>query len=107
MTATMRGALALAAALAVGLGGCAATGLRGAPESPEETALKQAVEGLLDQHPELRPPSLVYVQVRGHLVVLSGLVSSEYARRLAESTAREAAGVTDVSNFLGVDNVPR
>jgi hypothetical protein len=107
MAARSCGVLVLAAALTAGLGGCAGSGLRGPRETPQEAALRQTVEALLGQHPELRPPNLVYVRVVGQRVVLSGLVNSEYARRLAEATAREAAGVTELSDFLGVENVSR
>ena len=82
------------------LGGCAAYGTCGLRECPEEAEIRQAVEALFDLYPELRPPNIIYVQVRGHVVTLTGEVTNEYGQRVAESVAREAKGVTGVINML-------
>jgi len=95
-------ALALAAGLLLGVAGCATSGTGRASESPEEAAIRADVEARLGGHPELRPPNMVYVLVRGHSVTLSGQVSSAYAQRLAESVTREAPGVTKVVNLIAL-----
>ena len=95
-------ALALAAALLCTLAGCALTGTCGAWECPEEAALRADVEARLGQHPELRPPNMIFVIVRGHSVTLHGEVSTEYAQRLATTVAREAPGVTKVVNLVAL-----
>ncbi len=94
--------LALAATMLCALAGCALTGTCGAWECPEEAALRADVEARLDQHPELRPPNMIFVIVRGHSVTLHGEVSTEYAQRLAGAVAREATGVTKVVNLVAL-----
>jgi osmotically-inducible protein OsmY len=95
-------ALALATILLCALAGCATTGKCGGRECPEDAAIRADVEARLNQHPELRPPNMVYVMVRDHSVTLSGQVSNEYAQRLAASVAREAPGVTKVVNLVAL-----
>jgi osmotically-inducible protein OsmY len=95
-------ALALAAMLLCALEGCATTGKCGGRECPEDAAIRADVEARLGQHPELRPPNMVYVLVRDHSVTLSGQVSNEYAQRLAADVAREAPGVKKVVNLVAL-----
>jgi hypothetical protein len=97
----------LALVFGVAAGGCALTGRCGLHECPDEVALHRAVEQRLGQYPELRPPNEVYVQVRDHTVTLSGQVSTDYSRRLAESVAGETPEVGRVVNFIAVNNNPR
>jgi len=104
---TRRCALAVLAMLLAGAGGCAITGKCGLHECPEEAAIRAEVESLLDQHPELRPPNMVHVQVRDNMVTLSGQVNSDYERRLAESVALEAKGVQKVVNLIGLTYTQR
>jgi len=96
------GALAISVALLGAVGGCAVYGECGRQECPEETALRVAVEQRFSGYPQLRPPNQLYVQVRGHVVSLSGQVNSEVERRLAESVAREVPGITKVSNLIAL-----
>jgi BON domain len=84
------------------VGGCALPGRCGDRECPDETATRTEVETLYSHYPELRPPNQLYVQVRGSRVTIVGQVNSEYERRLAESVARQAKGVTVVVNLLGI-----
>jgi osmotically-inducible protein OsmY len=95
-------ALALATLLLCVFEGCATTGKCGGRECPEDAAIRADVELRLSQHPELRPPNMVYVMVRDHSVTLSGQVSNEYAQRLAASVAHEAPGVSKVVNLVAL-----
>ena len=94
--------LVVCVALLSTVSGCAIHGPCGYRECPEESAIRATVEGLYAQYPELRPPNQLYVQVRGHTVTVSGQVNTEYERRLAESVARQATGVTGVVNMIGL-----
>jgi osmotically-inducible protein OsmY len=96
------GALALSLALLGATAGCAGSGQCGYRECPEEAAIRVDVEQRIAGYPELRGPNMVYVQVHGHLVTLSGQVNSDYERRLAERVAGEAAGVARVVNMIGL-----
>jgi osmotically-inducible protein OsmY len=89
------------------LAGCAVSALCGYRECPEDAAITAEVWALLDHYPELRPPNQLHVQTHEHLVMLSGMVNSEYERRLAESVAHEAKGVTRVVSYVGVNNAAR
>jgi osmotically-inducible protein OsmY len=98
-------AAALAPILAVGgLAGCATykkCGLSGCPGDAQITA---NVQVLLDQNPSLGPPNRVSIQTLDHVVYLNGLVDTPFERRLAESVAAEAAGVTRVVNNIGLSS---
>ncbi len=48
------------------------------------------------------PLDRVRVEVRGGRCVLSGVVKREYERELAEKTATEAGGVTEVTNLISL-----
>ncbi len=101
------GALVLATTLLCASAGCATHGECGYRECPEETTIRVEVERRFAAYPELRPPNILYVQVHGHLVTLSGQVNSEYERRLAESVAAQAAGTARVVNLIGLTNTSR
>jgi hypothetical protein len=94
--------LVLGAVLVAGLVGCAAQGSCGLRECPEEAEIRIEVETLFDRYPDLRPPNIIYVQVRGHVVTLTGEVVNDYGIRLADEIARQAKGVTGVVNLLYV-----
>ncbi len=94
--------LALGATLVAALCGCVGYGSCGLRECPEEAAIRVEVEALFDRYPDLRPPNIIYVQVRGHLVTLSGEVVNEFGIRLADEVARQAKGVAGVVNRLYV-----
>lgn len=102
-----RARVLLALAFGLATSGCALAGRCGLHECDDEAALGRAVERRLEQYPELRPPNEVYVQVRDHTVTLSGQVSTDYSRRLAESVAGETPEVGRVINFIAVTNNPR
>lgn len=94
----------LALSLLSAIASCTLAGRCGYRECAEETAIRVEVEGRFAQYPELRPPNVLYVQVREHLVTLSGEVTTEYERRLAESVAQQASGVTRVVNMISIAN---
>lgn len=96
-------AAALAIAALCALGACATSAKCDSPACAADAAIRTDVEALLGQHPELRPPSMVYVLVHNHVVTLSGQVNTDYARNLAESVARQGKGVTEVVNLIGLD----
>lgn len=70
----------------------------------EDSRIKSDVQALIDQHPDLRPPNLIYVDVRDHVVYLSGLVNTELTVENAEALARQPPGVTRVVSSMGVEN---
>jgi osmotically-inducible protein OsmY len=74
-----------------GLGGC-----------PGDAQITAAVEALFHRHPALEPPNLIHVQTLDHVVYLGGLVDTDLERQMAESVAREAPGVTNVVNSIGL-----
>jgi osmotically-inducible protein OsmY len=95
-------ALALAVTVLCALGACATTGKCGLRECPEEAALRADVEKVFSQYQDLRPPNMVYVQVRDHTVTLSGQVNTDYARNTAESVALQVQGVAKVVNLISL-----
>lgn len=98
------GALTLVLILAAWLQGCAAYGNCATAECRADADTSARVQALFDQYPELQPPNLLYVLTRDHVVTLSGMVNTEFTRRMAESVALQADGVRRVVNFIGVDN---
>jgi osmotically-inducible protein OsmY len=97
--------LVLALAIALCLSGC--TGYQayhkcGWHGCPGDEAISTQVRALLEQHPALGPPNLVYVQTSDGVVFLSGQVATELQRATAESVAREASGVREVINSIAL-----
>jgi osmotically-inducible protein OsmY len=84
------------------LPGCAVykkCGLGGCPGDAEITA---QVEALFDQHPVLRPPTIIRVQTWDRVVYLSGTVDTDLEKQIAESVALQAPGVARVENSIGL-----
>lgn len=95
----------LAPILAVGgLIGCATFEKCGFKGCPGDARITAEVQALLDQNPPLGPPNEVYVQALDHVVYLNGIVDTPLQLRLAESVAREGAGVTRVVNNIGLSS---
>lgn len=80
---------------------CAAGGCTG------DARLTAEVEARLGQHPELRPPNLIYVRAHDGVVYLSGLVSTELQREIAVDAARQAPGERRVLNDIGIEYTGR
>jgi len=93
-------ALALAIVLTGALPGCALVRKCGFSGCPGDAQITAQVRALISQHPALEPPNLVHVQSLDHVVYLTGQVDTELERSMAESVAREVAGVTRVVNSI-------
>jgi osmotically-inducible protein OsmY len=74
-------------------------GLRGCAGDQEITAHVQA---LFNQHPALEAPNELHIQTLNGVVYLTGIVNSPREQQLASLVAREAAGVTQVVNSIGL-----
>ena len=97
-------AVALAMVVVEPLSGCAldrqaATGAR-----QEDASIAANVRAVIDQHPDLGPPNLIYVDVRDHVVYLSGLVNTDLTVTNAEALARQIPGVARVVDSIGVQD---
>jgi osmotically-inducible protein OsmY len=93
--------------LGVLLSACAAFNAHrkcGAGGCPGDSQITAAVQAQLDQHRELGPPNRVSVQTLDGIVYLSGQVATPLQRDVAESAARQAAGVSKVVNNIAVAN---
>jgi osmotically-inducible protein OsmY len=93
---------ALACSIVLTGAGCAAYKKCGLSGCPGDAAITALVEGLFGQHPELEPPNLLNVQTLDHVVYLTGVVDTDYERQMAESVARDAPGVANVINSIGL-----
>jgi osmotically-inducible protein OsmY len=76
-----------------GLDGCAG-----------DAQITAEVRALFNQHAVLEPPNLIGIQTLDHVVFLTGLVDTDFERRIALSVALEASGVTRVVNSIEVRN---
>ncbi len=95
-------ALAGAGAMTAFLAGCAAyekCGFKGCPGDAEITAQVQA---LFAQHPTIEPPNILNVQTRDGVVYLTGIVDTDYQRKLAGDVALQTPGVKKVVNSIGL-----
>jgi len=93
---TFLSALLLAAAVP----GCATYRKCGLTGCPGDARITGEVRRLLEQHPALEPPNLIYVQTLDRVVYLTGQVNTGMERELAASIAFEAVGVTRVENSI-------
>jgi osmotically-inducible protein OsmY len=84
--------------LTLGVSGCAAL-----PHSePGDAQITSAVQKSLDRHPDLRPPTTLYVNTLDHVVYLSGVADTGLQREIAGSLAMQTKGVTRVVNDISV-----
>ena len=97
-------AVALAMLIVHPLFGCALERGSGSGTEQEDSKIAADVQASLSQHPDLGPPNLIYVDVRDHVVYLSGLVNTELTIANAEALARQAPEVTRVVSLIGVEN---
>jgi osmotically-inducible protein OsmY len=74
-------------------------GLAGCPGDKKITA---AVQTLFDQHPALEAPNELHIQTLDSVVYLTGIVNSPREQQLATLVAREAPGVANVVNSIGL-----
>jgi hyperosmotically inducible protein len=95
-------ALALSVVVGGALAGCAVYEKCGVSGCPGDAEITAQVQALFVKHPELEPPNLLQVQTLDHVVYLTGVVDTDYERQMAEVVAREAPGVTNVINSIGL-----
>ncbi|MGC2032351.1 MAG: BON domain-containing protein [Steroidobacteraceae bacterium] len=95
-------ALALSVVAGGALTGCAVYEKCGVSGCPGDIEITAQVQSLFVKHPELEPPNLLQVQTLNHVVYLTGVVDTDYERQMAEVVAREAPGVTNVINSIGL-----
>jgi osmotically-inducible protein OsmY len=69
--------------------------------------LAAAVRARIYQHPELRPPNMVYVRTHAGVVYLSGEVSTELQREIAVATAQQVPGERRVLDDIGIEYTGR
>jgi osmotically-inducible protein OsmY len=72
---------------------------------PGDAAISQQVEALVRQHPDLGPPSMIYVSTSDRVVFLTGHTSTDLQRDTIEALARGVAGVREVINNIAFDNL--
>lgn len=101
-------AVALAMLIVQPLCGCAlekgAAGGGAGDGAGEDSRIAADVQTLIQQRPDLGPPNLIQVDVRDHVVYLSGSANTELTVENAEALAHRPPGVTRVVSSIGVDN---
>jgi osmotically-inducible protein OsmY len=95
-------ALVLSVVVGSALAGCAVYEKCGVSGCPGDAEITAQVQALFVKHSELEPPNLLQVQTLNHVVYLTGVVDTDYERQMAEVVAREAPGVTNVINSIGL-----
>ena len=95
-------ALALSGVVGGALAGCAVYKKCGVSGCPGDAEITAQVQALFVKHPELEPPNILEVQTLNRVVYLTGVVDTDYERQIAEVVAREAPGVTNVINSIGL-----
>jgi osmotically-inducible protein OsmY len=97
--------LALAAAVAVSLGGCAAieTWHKCGAGCPGDAEMSARVRARLADYPELLAPNRVYVSTLDRVVYLSGEVATDLQRDTAETVARATPGVPRVVDTISLE----
>jgi osmotically-inducible protein OsmY len=92
--------VALAVLVTGTLSACAAYRKCGFTGCPGDANITANVQAQFRQHPALEPPNLLHVQTLDHVVYLTGQVDTELERSMAESLARDVAGVKRVVNSI-------
>jgi osmotically-inducible protein OsmY len=82
--------------------GCATFDRCGSAGCAQDAKTTANVEAQFREHADLSPPNLLNVQTLGHVVYLSGLVSSGLQRDGAEEVAREASDGARIVDTIGV-----
>ncbi len=97
--------LALAAAVAASLAGCAAveTWKKCGAGCPGDAEVSAQVRARLDEYPELLAPNHVYVSTLDRIVYLSGEVATDLQRDTAETVARQTPGVPRVVDMISLE----
>jgi osmotically-inducible protein OsmY len=92
--------LALAVFLTGTLPACAVYRKCGFTGCSGDANITASVQAQFRQHPALEPPNLLHVQTLDRVVYLTGQVDTELERSMAESLARNVAGVRRVVNSI-------
>ncbi len=95
-------AIALASILTAALSGCADFRPSEAGTRAADANITADIEARLNQLPALGPPGSIAVQTRDHVVYLNGAVDVGLEKRIAEATAKQSPGVTNVVNNIAV-----
>jgi osmotically-inducible protein OsmY len=101
---TRKPTIAFAAILTAALSGCADFRPSETQSFTADANITADIEARLNQMPNLGPPGSIAVQTRGHVVYLNGVVDVGVEKRIAEATAKEAPGVTNVVNNIAVSH---
>jgi osmotically-inducible protein OsmY len=96
--------LLLALAACSLLSSCAVYEKCGFSGCPGDKKITAEVETLFAEHPALEAPNELHIQTLDRVVYLTGLVNSPREQQLATLIAREAPGVTNVVNSIGLYN---
>jgi osmotically-inducible protein OsmY len=98
----------MTASVSIGLNtGCAlyhAYAKCGFSGGPGDAKVSSDVRIELDRYPTLQPPNIIHVQTCDHVVYLSGQVSTELTRDLAQAAAAHGAGGRRVLNTISVSD---
>jgi hypothetical protein len=94
-------------ALSAALAGCAAYEKCGFHGCPGDAAVTSQVQARFAQHPAIDPPNLLRVQTVDGVVYLTGIVDTDYQRKLATDVAAGAPGVKKVVNSIGLSGGSR
>ncbi len=89
--------------LAVPLAGCVSSATQcTSAECQADANITAGVQQQLQEHRELGPPNLIYVQTRRGVVYLTGQVATDLQRETAESIAGRVPGVVNVVNSIAL-----
>jgi osmotically-inducible protein OsmY len=94
--------MALAIIVAGTLPACAVYKKCGFAGCAGDAQITAEVRAVFTQHPALEPPNLIHVQTLDRVVYLTGQVDTELERSMAESVARQVAGVKQVMNSINL-----
>ena len=96
--------LALAIVTVQPLFGCALARQPATDAGKQDSTIRANVQALIEPHPDLLAPNLIYVDVEEHVVYLSGKVNTELTIANAEALAGQVPGVERVVSSIGLDN---
>jgi osmotically-inducible protein OsmY len=95
--------LALTLLLAMPLASCVSSASQcTSAECQADAKITAGVREKLQEHRELGPPNLVYVQTRRGVVYLTGQVATDLQRESVESIAGQVPGVVNVVNSIAL-----
>jgi osmotically-inducible protein OsmY len=69
----------------------------------EDARITADVRGAIAEHPDLRPPNLIYITTHHRVVYLSGIAATPLSAANAEGVARQVPGVAGVVSDISFD----